>query len=776
MPNLANSRESGAQRNQNESETTIGRTGIIEKRCNSVVEQFKNLRIGAVGGGPSRGCSQNDTSAADSDDDQSVSRHRLDFSSSEYMTKPGKPRHSNSRGGDKGKISLDRQESERESDEDDLLEDRKNFNIQEEIVQSETPVTVVEKPERSTKHGFKYHCKTCDKHMNTRANFDAHIAGASHLYISSLQKVPPRQLDPIRKTNFSFNVHYKDILVHAFNCTIQVPRAYQMELLHKTMMGDYIVYLPTGTGKTLVAVLTMALMLDENPSRPVLFLVDKVLLVLQQTKYIKSQLHEKKINRLNDDKQIVKQEVTIKAICGGVISKTARPIWNYDIVVTTAAFCQNMLERDLIRWEDFSLVVLDEVHHCNKLHPYFKLLDKYHNILPAISRPKILGLTASPAGKSSIQETYDMLQGLLKNLGGAKIAIVEEEDEELKSLQSTAEIHPVCVPLSSKEREFRTALLEYIVLCYSKLAHLSNLRTVTTPPCSYLTDAVNHPGDRQISMRIAKRFLVDEEPLSDLIGVINSANPLRETDSQKFGHLKLHLMQIMLSLSEVGTGADFISELDAALSPSKNVEAFQGLGLPFRDMHELVLNFAADGNKDLTMFSKLIETLKDKTFIDWSNRLSKALILVRERKLARQLTKKLRDDPLITDNNLSVQYLVGHGGGAQSHGMDVKKQKRVLDNQEKYNIFVATSIMEEGIDFQLLEMVISMNPPTSLRALVQIRGRARKKGSHFVILCSSEEEVEKLNKLQQAEKNMQAAAKHCIEKDRLRSISATRSA
>ncbi|KAH9505376.1 hypothetical protein Btru_058562 [Bulinus truncatus] len=480
--------------------------------------------------------------------------------------------------------------------------------------------------------------------------------------------------------------------------------------------------------------------------------------------------------RLNDDKQIVKQEVTIKAICGGVISKTARPIWNYDIVVTTAAFCQNMLERDLIRWEDFSLVVLDEVHHCNKLHPYFKLLDKYHNILPAISRPKILGLTASPAGKSSIQETYDMLQGLLKNLGGAKIAIVEEEDEELKSLQSTAEIHPVCVPLSSKEREFRTALLEYIVLCYSKLAHLSNLRTVTTPPCSYLTDAVNHPGDRQISMRIAKRFLVDEEPLSDLIGVINSANPLRETDSQKFGHLKLHLMQIMLSLSEVGTGADFISELDAALSPSKNVEAFQGLGLPFRDMHELVLNFAADGNKDLTMFSKLIETLNDKTFIDWSNRLSKALILVRERKLARQLTKKLRDDPLITGNNLSVQYLVGHGGGAQSHGMDVKKQKRVLDNQEKYNIFVATSIMEEGIDFQLLELVISMNPPTSLRALVQIRGRARKKGSHFVILCSSEEEVEKLNKLQQAEKNMQAAAKHCIEEDRLRSISATRSA
>ncbi|KAK6973996.1 hypothetical protein BgiMline_025247, partial [Biomphalaria glabrata] len=89
-----------------------------------------------------------------------------------------------------------------------------------------------------------------------------------------------------------------------------------------------------------------------------------------------------------------------------------------------------------------------------------------------------------------------------------------------------------------------------------------------------------------------------------------------------------------------------------------------------------------------------------------------------------------------------------------------------------YNIVVATSIMEEGIDFQSLQLVISMNPPTSVRALVQIRGRARRKGSHFVILCSSEEEVEKLNRLQIQEKNMQAAAKMCIEEDRKCSMQA----
>lgn len=82
-----------------------------------------------------------------------------------------------------------------------------------------------------------------------------------------------------------------------------------------------------------------------------------------------------------------------------------------------SAYCINMLNNELIRWEDFSLVVLDEVHHCNKGHPYQKLISNYHRVLPEASRAKILGLTASPAGKSTVELTYSMLCNLLNNLG-----------------------------------------------------------------------------------------------------------------------------------------------------------------------------------------------------------------------------------------------------------------------------------------------------------------------------------------------------------------------
>ena len=46
----------------------------------------------------------------------------------------------------------------------------------------------------------------------------------------------------------------------------------------------------SGTGKTLAAMMTLSRMLTLNPTRPVLFLVDKVLLVLQQARYIITEL------------------------------------------------------------------------------------------------------------------------------------------------------------------------------------------------------------------------------------------------------------------------------------------------------------------------------------------------------------------------------------------------------------------------------------------------------------------------------------------------------
>jgi ERCC4-related helicase len=77
--------------------------------------------------------------------------------------------------------------------------------------------------------------------------------------------------------------------------------------------------------------------------------------------------------------------------------------------------------------------------------------------------------------------------------------------------------------------------------------------------------------------------------------------------------------------------------------------------------------------------------------------------------------------------------------------MSVAQQKKILENMQKkqYHIVVATAVAEEGIDIPECELVITFNPPSTVTALVQMRGRARKNHSKFIILCnSSKEKVE----------------------------------
>ncbi|XP_005108875.1 uncharacterized protein LOC101845957 [Aplysia californica] len=621
---------------------------------------------------------------------------------------------------------------------------------------------------RSSKSGSPYYCNICNARMDTKAMYKIHMAGAKHMFNESKKSAPTRQLKPVAKTEFS-----DDACDTACNAVDTTPRPYQIELVEKALKSDSLVYLPTGTGKTLVAVVVIAAMLEANTDRPVLFLVDKVLLVMQQAKYIKRQLGHRKFKRvsLTKDTEIEERDLEVKIICGGMQSKSTLPIWKHDIVVTTAAFCDNMLSKGVVRWEDFSLVVLDEVHHCGKQHPYHKLLSVHHRCLPYESRPKMLGLTASPAGKSTVEEAYKMLKNLLSNIGNAKIAIVEGElaMESLASYKSDAQLKSIHVPLSSKEEELKLRLLNYFVRCYSRFAQMSpELKDNQETPCFYLWDAVQRPDDQEVMDGIANRLLSDPEPLSAILQVIYNAKRSDSVLDITFHYVREHLCKLALALLNIGVDDECIDDLLSQFKSEDNatVEVVKGFGLPCDDMYQRVLHFSQDGKDDLSMYSKLMQVLQEKEYIDWSNPECKALVLVRERKQAKQLCQQLRKHEFVRDKH-RVSQLVGHGKTGKDKGMKVKEQKQVMDNHEIIDIIVATSIAEEGVDFQALQLVVCMNPPTSVTALVQMRGRARRKGSFFVILCSSEQEVEKLNTLVSQEERMQEASKRCAAENEL---------
>ena len=67
-----------------------------------------------------------------------------------------------------------------------------------------------------------------------------------------------------------------------------------------------------------------------------------------------------------------------------------------DVLCCTGGAAKNALSAGHLRMTDFSLLVVDEAHHCSKGHDFKTIMDLFYHPLPPEQRPKVLGLTASP--------------------------------------------------------------------------------------------------------------------------------------------------------------------------------------------------------------------------------------------------------------------------------------------------------------------------------------------------------------------------------------------
>ena len=58
---------------------------------------------------------------------------------------------------------------------------------------------------------------------------------------------------------------------------------------------------------------------------------------------------------------------------------------------------------------------------------------------------------------------------------------------------------------------------------------------------------------------------------------------------------------------------------------------------------------------------------------------------------------------------------------------------------DKINILIATSVIEEGLDVSSCNLVISVNEVLNVKTFIQTKGRARQRDSKFIFLCAEEE-------------------------------------
>lgn len=437
-----------------------------------------------------------------------------------------------------------------------------------------------------TSDPYSKFCDYCKVGLNSKSQAQEHFSSARHEQtVAKSQKAPIRNHMPIDTGSEVFH-----------NLTVTQPQDYQLELYIKAMCSNSVCFLPTGAGNNLVAALVIANILHLNPTRQVIFLVDRVLLVIQQSDYLKHELKNMEVPMsAKDDDQMTAPRFTgqhkhqgfyrpvrIGAICGEMRKlEPGIPIFGHDILVVTADCYRNHISNGTLRFEDSALIVLDESHHCNKDHPYNVIIRDYYlpDLIPLYDRPKILGLTGSPAGEPTLDRTVKKIQRLLSNLGGATLLPVSHQIQELVEKTSQSDIVCHRVDYTPNEKVLLGVLMEYATKCFNLAARVSEFKEYKD---------VFQPSSGGV---------LSKEDIGPVLEVIDKFSILSKPRNKSFNSL-LHFQTIceaICALQECGEklAVDRMMEL---VNCSYGFEWAMEQGLPCEELKSYIETCSSEGN------------------------------------------------------------------------------------------------------------------------------------------------------------------------------------
>lgn len=207
------------------------------------------------------------------------------------------------------------------------------------------------------------------------------------------------------------------------------PWPHQLECLQRAVAENTIVNMPTGTGKTLVAVLAID---HFRTSGRIIFLVPTRPLVLQQAEYIRKNCA---------------RTMSVKELQGAQTDHLSAADWKdivsvSDVLVGTAeVFRRALVDTKFLSLSSFSLIIFDECHNATGNSPMAAIMrDSVHRCLGRA--PRILGLTASfvHGSLTGIEMKRKDLEGLLQSR--LFCPSVEERPMEFEQVSYTQSVVP----------------------------------------------------------------------------------------------------------------------------------------------------------------------------------------------------------------------------------------------------------------------------------------------------------------------------------------------
>ncbi len=207
-------------------------------------------------------------------------------------------------------------------------------------------------------------------------------------------------------------------------------RDYQVNLANQAVKENCIVVLPTGLGKTTIALHVIAEYLSRGKGG-VLFLAPTRVLVNQHYEFLKT-------NLTIDDISLITGEDTVQK---------RTKLWNSSVICATPEVARNDLEKGIVPINQFDLVIFDEVHRTVGDYAYSTIAEKFET-----SSARIIGMTATlPSEKEKATE-------ILTRLRISSVAERNEESPDVKPYIQETNTEWINVELPDELKEIQTLL------------------------------------------------------------------------------------------------------------------------------------------------------------------------------------------------------------------------------------------------------------------------------------------------------------------------------
>jgi ERCC4-related helicase len=442
-------------------------------------------------------------------------------------------------------------------------------------------------------------------------------------------------------------------------------REYQLEIFRKALRKNTLCVLPTGLGKTNIAVLLTAQRLGSFP--------DSRAMILAPTRPLVNQHYQTFMRYLN------LEDVELSWVTGTMKPKDRQKVYQdriVRIIFATPQTIRNDLRSGLLRLENFSLLVIDETHHSVGLYAYPYVVKKYKE---QARNQRILGLTASPGSD------HAKIKDIMKNTGLEAVEIRTEEEEDVLPYIMDRETRWVYVELPERFKAIKTLILEVYNQKVGSLQRMGYLRG-------------RHVSRKQL-IELQKRLTrgIREGYKKAFIGMflvsqaIKLEHALTLLETQGIGVLEGYWRKIRLGRNRA----------DKVLANNREVSNAMHL------THSLYEEGAKHPKvaKLLTVVSQqLRETPR-----------SRIIVFANYRDSVREIVSSLGQ---VTEAK-PVEFV------GQREGMTQKEQARRLKDFSSglHNILVCTSIGEEGLDIPSMDLAVFYEPvPSGIRS-IQRRGR-----------------------------------------------------